>query len=437
MLGIIFSFSVAESQYSGLLKTNNIHSNDVILNEKSEQGFLSKLLTDKTFTQISQNKGENDLDLSRFWEVYNIIRKESYDISDIEKEELIDGAITGLVSGLNDRHTEYMNTEQKEKFENMLSGDFEGIGAVVAKHPLGIEIERVIKGSPALKYGLKSKDIIIDANENKLIDFDLYDAIDKIKGPAGTKVVLKVLREGENEILTFDVIREKITIPSVDSEKLENNIGYISLNMFGDETYEEFEKVLRELQETDGLIIDLRDNGGGLLHIATEILSELIEHNSVLVTTKYKNGRPNEVYKSINYGQTYKEPIVVLINENSASASEIMAGALRDHEKAILVGKKSYGKGSVQRPVNVSNNSILKLTIAKWFTPDNKNIDKEGINPDIEIGFEEEDFENDYDRQLETAKTVLENYIQSKDIEKTLKDFPQVDERSEEYKKED
>ena len=193
--------------------------------------------------------------------------------------------------------------------------------------------------------------------------------------------------------------------------------------MFWDDTVDEFKKALNTLNNTDGLIIDLRDNWGWYLYAATEILSELLEHNTLLVTVKYSNRIFNEEYKSINYWDTYNKPIVVLINENSASASEIVSWALHDHNKAILIWKKTYGKWSVQQPFNVSNGWLLKITIAKWFTPNDKNIDKEGIKPDIEIDFKKEDFENSYDRQLETAKDVLSNFIQSNSIDITLKNY--------------
>ena len=202
--------------------------------------------------------------------------------------------------------------------------------------------------------------------------------------------------------------------------------------MFGEDTVNEFEKALEELYDTDGLIIDVRDNGGWYLHTATEILSELLPDETLLVVTKYPGFQPNDVYKAVSFGPVYEKPIVVLINENSASASEILAWALHDHQRWILVWKNTYGKWSVQQPFQVSNDSLLKITIAKWFTPKNKNIDKQWIAPDVEIGFEKQDYEDLYDRQLETAKDVLNDFITTNDFESTVEKFNQETQKEEE-----
>lgn len=408
LLGIIFSFILADKIGSPML----INSSKWVI------------------SRITESK--NDLELERFWEVYEKIKKNSYDIWNIDKEILIDWAIKWLVEWLWDKHSEYMNNEEKQQFEWLLRWDFEWIWAIVEEHQLWVAIDRVIKWSPALKYWIKSRDIVIKANWHELQNIDLFEAISYIKWPAGTKVDLEILREWENEILNITVVRDKITIPSVNWEILENNIWYIALNMFWDDTVEEFLKTLKTLENTDGLIIDLRDNGGWYLYAATEILSELLEHNTPLVTVKYSNRIFNEEYKSINFWETYNNPIVVLINENSASASEIVSWALHDHKKAILVWKKTYWKWSVQNPFEVSNNGLLKITIAKWFTPNDKNIDKEGIEPDIEIDFEKEDFKTQYDRQLETAKEVLWTYIQSNSIDITLSNYSHLIKKDEE-----
>ena len=398
----------------------------------SQNNVIPMWKTIQNYSDFIGNNTSQDLNLQRFWEVYDTIQKYSYDIDHIDKQNLVDGAIKGLVEWLWDKHSEYMTIEEKKRFEESLSWDFEWIWAVVEEHPLWVWIQRVIKWSPALKYGIKAQDIIISANGENLQDLDLYDAIELIKGPAGTNVDLEVLREWESEILTISVIRDKITIPSVSSEILEENIWYIALNMFGEETVGEFEKALDSMDNTQGLIIDVRDNGGWYLHTATEILSEVLPHDTLLVVTKYPWFQPNEVYKSINYGPVYEKPIVVLINENSASASEILAWALHDHKKWILVWKNTYGKWSVQQPFEMSKDGLLKITIAKWFTPKDKNIDSEWIAPDVEVNFEEEDYDTLYDRQLETAKEVLKDFISTNNFDTTVEKFNQEIEKEEE-----
>ena len=370
------------------------------------------------YTQV----GEKDLDMSKFWEVYHLIIKNNYDSEWIQKSELVESSIKWLVEWLWDKHSEYMTLDETQKFQQALSGDFEWIWAVVEKNPLWVMIERLIKWAPAIKAWLRAWDIIIKANETELEWMELFDAVDKIKWPAGTKVILEVLRAGESGILTIEVTRDKIKIPSVESKSFDDGrIGYISINMFGEETSREFEKALEEHKNTDGLIIDLRDNGGGYLQSAVSILSNLVEDDKTLVVTKYKDLFSNINYPSINNGDIYEWKIVVLINENSASASEITAWALKDYKKAIIVWKKSYGKWSVQKPFDLADGSMLKLTIARWYTPNDISIDKEWIHPDIEISFKKEDYtpqpgneENfePYDRQLEEAKKVLDLFIE-------------------------
>ena len=388
LLGIIFALNVAK-----IIDINSL-----------------KILDKNTITSIVKN--DKDLDLKRFWEVYELIKYNNYNSNWIKKDDLVNSAIKWLVEWLWDKHSEYMSPDETSKFNNILSWDFEWIGAVVEKNILWVVIDRIIKWSPAKKFWLISWDIIIKANGEDLSDLELYNAVEKIKWPAWTSVILDVLRKWEKDILTINVIRDKIKIPSVDFKIFEDsNLGYISINIFGLDTSSEFEKALKEVEKTQGLIIDLRDNWWWYLQSAVEILGNLIEDWKVIVITKYKNDYFNTVYKSVNIWELYNKKIVVLINENSASASEITAWALSDHNKAIIVWKKSYWKWSVQKPFDLEWWSLLKLTIAKWFTPNDSNIDKEWINPDIEVTYEKEDFENKYDRQLEEAKEVLKDFI--------------------------
>lgn len=373
---------------------------------------------------------DDTLNLQKFWNVYGYIKGESYDIEEIKKEDLVDWAVKWLVDWLWDKFSEYFSKEENQRFNDNLSGDFEGIWAVVELHPLWVKIDRIIKWSPAKKFWLISWDILIEANEKELEWLTITEAVWFIKWKAWTEVDLKILRVWETGILEKKVIRDKIKIPSISSEDFWD-IGYISINMFWENTSEEFNDELENFKEKEWLIIDLRDNWGWYLMSAVEILSNFIEPWKKLVITKDKSLFWNKSFSSFDYWELYEWKIVVLINENSASASEITAWALSDYNKAILVWKKSYWKGSVQKTYDLWDWSMVKLTVSKWFTPNDKNIDKEWIEADIEIDFEKQDYDLEeciknwiceesttiydfkpYDRQLEEAKKVLNKFIE-------------------------
>jgi len=372
------------------------------------------------------NSVEWNLDLTEFWDVYSIIEEEYFSTREVSKKDLVDGAISWLVDALWDQHSEFMDPELTEKFNSALEWDFEWIGAVVEKTPIWVKVERILKWSPAKKYDVRNGDIIIEANGNPLQDLDIFDAVELIKWPAGTSVDLKIIRTWEEELLEIMVVREKIYISSVEEEYFEDeNIAYIAINMFGEQTASEFSVALENVKQSwvDGLIVDVRDNGGWYLQSAVQILSEFIPEKEKLVGTRYRDSFLNQSYFSVNDGETFDKKIVVLINGNSASASEITAWALREYNKAILIWEQSYGKWSVQQPFSMPDGSLLKLTVAKWFTPEGKNIEEDGISPDIVIEYLDEDYENAYDRQLEEAKILLQKFIEKPSIGTAIEEY--------------
>lgn len=376
----------------------------------------------KTFN----NSVSSDLDISYFWEVYNFIKENYYSFDWIKKEVLVNGMIKGMVESLGDKHSEFMTKKEKQQFEEVLSWDFEWIGAVVEKNELGVIVDRVLSWSPAKESGILSWDIIVKADGKELKELDLYDAIGFIKWVAGSKVKLTIIRQWENDFIEKEVIRDKIKIPSVDSQYLEKEkMGYIIINIFWDNTYTDFKKALEELEakNIEWLVIDLRDNGGGYLQSAVEILSLFIKDKELLVTTKYRDSFLNKNYYSINDGKIFDKKIVVLVNGNSASASEITAWALKDYGKAIIVGEKTYWKWSVQEPFDISNGGLLKITIAKWYTPKWISIEESWITPDIEIKFQKEDYEKRHDRQLEEAKKILKSFEEKKLFQITIDEY--------------
>jgi carboxyl-terminal processing protease len=396
-----------------------ILSNSLYQSQKLENTSLNK-------EQFLTKYFSDEIPTKKLEEVYKIVKENFYSIDWVKNQDIADGIVRWYVESLWDKHTEFMNNEEKKQFDEMLSGDFEWIGAIVEKHELGVSIDRVINGSPAKKFDIRSGDIVIKVDDISIEGFTVYDAVAKIKWPANTQVKLTILRQWEGDFIEKTVLREKIKIPSVDSKILEGTqIGYITVNIFWDETAHDFNKVLDDFtaKKVEWIIIDLRDNWGGYLQSAVEMLSHIIEDGKVLVETKYRNPLENRNYYSINDGNIYTWKIVVLVNGNSASASEITAWALREYDKAIIVGEKTYGKWSVQEPFDLSDGSLLKVTIAQWYTPKGHMIDKQWIIPDIEVKFEEEDFKKQYDRQLEEAKKVLKEFIKTGALQLTVDTF--------------
>lgn len=366
-------------------------------------------------TQNQSYSWDLGLDLSLVKEVYDEIKKEYYDIESVKKEDITSWLVSWMVQSLWDRHSEYMTKKEKDSFEETLAWDFEWIWAVVEKlDNVWVRVSMVVKDSPAKKSGILINDIITKADWNELKDLNLYDAVNLIKWKAWTKVKLSIIRETELDIIEKEITREKVVVPTVQTEFFEEEkIWYIALNLFWDNASEEVKDALNEMKEknVDWIIIDLRDNWWWYLESSVEILSNFIEKWKILVKTRYRDWLLDDVYYSSNTWGIFDKKIVVLVNWNSASASEITAGALKEYKKAVLVWEKTFWKWSVQKPVDLSNGWLLKLTIAKWFTPDWVNIDKDWINPDIEISFIEEDYEKQYDRQLEEAKKVLKIFI--------------------------
>jgi len=280
----------------------------VFYSDKINKNYVNKILktnfsSDKNISRDNIFWNTKDLDLNNFWKIYSIIKSDYYDIDWIKKQDLIDWASKWLVNALWDKHSEFMSKKENDSFSKMLSWDFEWIWAVVDKLDFWVKIERILKGSPAEKFWLKNNDIIIEANHEKLEKLNLFDAVAKIKGPAWTKVLLKILRSGEKEALEINVTRGKIKIPSIEDKYFEKeNIAYIAINIFWEKTSEEFHKSLKKLEKKniEWLIIDLRNNWGWYLDSAATILSEFIKWWDLVVTTKYKNRLFNEKYDSIN-----------------------------------------------------------------------------------------------------------------------------------------
>jgi carboxyl-terminal processing protease len=345
-----------------------------------------------------------------FWETWTLVHQQYVD-QPVDDVKLMQGAISGMLGSLGDPHTSYMDPAQFKDANSSLSGAYEGIGAYVDTTGTFLKVISPISQSPAEAAGLKSGDLIIaiDGNSMKGINPELVRQ--KVLGPAGSVVTLTIQREGVDNPIDVKITRAKITIASVESKTLDNDIAYIKLNTFGDTTTSELTTQLKQLlaKKPKGLILDLRNNGGGYLQTAVEVASQFVKEG-VVVSEKYGDGKNDQKFSAIPGGLATDIPMVVLVNEGTASASEIVSGAIQDYGRGKLVGVTTYGKGSVQIWTPLSDNQgAVRITVAKWFTPKDRTIDKTGLAPDVVAEMTKEDFDAKRDPQLDAAvKTLLD-----------------------------
>ena len=303
----------------------------------------------------------------------------------IDEEKLKEGAIKGYVEGLGDQYTEYISKEEMKSFTEDINGSFVGIGIyMIADEDSGkIIVYHPITDSPADKAGIKAGDIIVSVNGVEYGYDDFSSIADHIKGEAGTKVKLVIERDGKK--LDFEIERAKIETSPITSKMLEKNIGYLNLPSFDKDVSKKLKEKIDDIiaKGANSIILDLRNNGGGMVDECTEIVDLFLDKDKIIMTTKDKNGN---VQKSITKNKKiYEIPLVILVNQNTASASEILTGALKDNNRAKVIGTKTYGKGVIQSVFNLSDGSGLKITTAEYFTPNGKEINKKGITPDIEV----------------------------------------------------
>lgn len=343
-----------------------------------------------------------------FWETWNLVHEQYVD-QPVDDVALMRGAITGMLASLGDQHTSYMDPDEFQQANESLSGEYEGIGAYVDTSTEYLTVISPISGSPAEAAGLRSGDQIIAINGKDMTGIDPELVRKQVLGPAGSTVTLTI-RRGDAVPFDVKITRAKITIKSAEGKMLENDIAYVKVTTFGDKTTPELLATLETLmaQNPKGLILDLRNNGGGYLQTSVEVVSQFLPKDEVVLIEQYGNGEKQN-YTSLGEGLALDVPMVVLINEGSASASEIVAGALQDLGRAKLVGIVSYGKGSVQTWNALSNEQgAVRVTIAKWLTPSGRTIHNLGLTPDIYVMMTEEDYNNDRDPQLDAAiETVL------------------------------
>jgi carboxyl-terminal processing protease len=339
-----------------------------------------------TPTPASPQSEEDAIQL--FWDVWDIVRQSYYgDIPDIQT--IIHGAIRGSLQTLGDQYTSFIEPRIAAIINEDASGEFQGIGAYVRMRDDGkLEIAGIIPNTPAEAAGLKSGDRVLEVDGQSIVGYSIYEAIALIRGPAGTQVTLLIERPGQEKTFEVTITRARIEIPLVEAKMLEGNIAYIRLTDFSATATQQMTDALADLMSRNpkGLILDLRDNPGGWLDQALNV-ADLFLDRGVIATQRSKEGE--EVFRSRDGGPAESIPLVVLVNKGSASASEIVAGAIQDRGRGILIGEQTLGKGSVQRPYRLRDGSELRVTIAHWFTPNNRAINGRGLTPDIVVPWPE------------------------------------------------
>jgi len=379
------------------------------MKKKAILNFLTFILILSLFGQkviSSENEIYEKIDV--FGEVLEKINKEYVD--EINQSDSMDSAINGLLQSL-DPYSGYMSPEIFNEMQTETSGEFGGLGIEVTMESGVVKVISPIDDTPASKAGIKAGDYIVKINDIQVQGKSLSEAVELMRGPVGSSIELTIRRRGEKKALTFNVTREIIQIKSVKAELLEKNIGYIRLTSFNENSAGQIKKEINKFEKNKNLksyILDLRNNPGGLLSQAIKI-SDFFLDNGEIVSTKSRQQSENRKWFAKKGDLTKGKTILVLINYGSASASEIVAGALKDHKRAILIGENSYGKGSVQSIIPLKNKGAIRLTVAKYYLPSGKSISEVGVSPDIEIDEESDDFKikTETDNQLNYAIKLL------------------------------
>ena len=311
-----------------------------------------------------------------------------------------------------DPYSSFFDPKQTQAFSDDLQGSFDGIGAELGIKDDILTVIAPLEGSPAEKSGLRAGDKILKIGDKLSTDFSIDEAVDLIRGKKGTEVKLTVLHKGEQETQEITIVRDTIEVKSVKLEMKPDGIAYVKINQFGENTTNEFNSAANSIvsQNAKGIILDLRNNPGGFLDGSVDIASRLMPKGKVVVTEEDNTGKKDNLYTK-GGDKLSSFPLVVLINEGSASASEILAAALRDNQGIQLVGEKSFGKGTVQEYINLPGNSSVKITVAKWITPKGDYIMEKGIDPDVEVKLTLDDFNNNRDPQLDKALEVIKGKI--------------------------
>lgn len=395
IFGVVFA--------TGLLVGNSLPTHSLSSGTQQETSVLNNLF---------RGKPVEDLNLRTFWQVRELLKEKYIHTDKMVDEKLGYGAVKGMVSALDDPYTEFMDPEETIEFNESLNNELEGIGAEMTVRNQALTVVQTLKGSPAQKAGLLPDDIVYKIDGEETGEMTLYDAINKIRGKKGTTVKLTLLREGKDKPFELEIARDTIAVESVTyEESSEKGVWIVAINQFSDDTKMEFNRALNEIKAKNpkGIVMDLRYNGGGYLEGAVDVLSGFIKGEKQVVSIEYRDAKTNEKLKTTGLPQFPELPLVVLVNKGTASASEIVALAIKDLKRGIIMGTTSYGKGTVQEVDPLPDGSSIRYTIAKWYSPNGTNINGVGIVPDQVIEIKEEDFDKKFDRQMDEAVKYLKN----------------------------
>jgi carboxyl-terminal processing protease len=380
----------------------------------SQQQPVNPIAINNAVFQNKDQGSDNSIDFSLFWSVWDLLKNKFVDSGKLDARKLYYGAIKGMMQATGDPYTTFFDPEENKKFGEDISGNFEGIGAELGIKGGILTIVAPLQGTPAEKAGLRSGDKIIKINGKAASDMTIDEAVNNIRGQKGTSVVLTIFRDGSQDTQDITVDREVINVKSVTLEFKDNNIADIKITRFGDDTTKGFSDAINKAiaQKAKGLIIDLRNNPGGYLESAIDIASKLLPKDQVVVIEESGDKSQKKMYSRGGDVASSMET-VVLINEGSASASEILAGALKDDRanNVTLVGKKSFGKGSVQEFIELPQGTAAKITVARWLTPDGTQINEQGIKPDKEVELTNDDYNNGKDPQFDAAMQTLKDKL--------------------------
>jgi len=356
-----------------------------------------------------------EIDLSLFWETWNKLEEKFVSPEKLDVQKMIYGAISGMVKSLEDPYTTFLNPEDAKKFLEDVTGQFEGVGMEIGIRKGQLQVIAPLEGTPAQRAELRPGDKIIKINDTLTGDITIDEAVNLIRGPKGTEVTLTIFREEWQNTKEIKVIRAVIEVPSLEWELKETSkgekIAYLKLYQFSEKASSDFAKAAIEILNSpaEKIILDLRSNPGGYLGVAQDISGWFLERGQTVAIEDFGLETEQKIYKTNGNARLLQYPIVILINQGSASASEILAAALRDNRGIKLIGEKSFGKGSVQELEILREGSSLKITVARWLTPSGEFITDKGLEPDIKVEMTEEDYEQDRDPQLDKAIEIIKN----------------------------